>query len=144
MSSVPADLRHGLRMLAHERGFAAVAILTLALGIGANTAIFSVVNGVLLRPLPYPEPERLFAVHEQLPKVSHLAASLPVSAHHFAEWRKHSTAFEQIAIVAPRSVNLSGGAEPERVYAARVSAALFPMLGVPMKLGRASAKGRNN
>ncbi len=136
MSSVPADLRHDLRMLARERGFAAVAILTLALGIGANTAIFSVVDGVLLRPLPYPEPERLFAVHEHLPKVSHLAPSLAVSAHHFAEWRKHATAFEQIAIVAPRSVNLSSGSNPERVYAARVSAALFPMLGAQMKLGR--------
>jgi len=83
-------------MLAKNPGFSAIAIATLAVGIGANTAIFSVVDSVILRPLAYPDADRLVSIHEVVPKFSHLAPLLPVNAMHFLEWRKngtHSTAW---------------------------------------------------
>lgn len=133
---VPTSLRVAVRTLGKNPGFSAIAIATLALGIGANTAIFSVVDGVILRPLTYPDADRLFSIHEVLPKFSHIAPMLPVNAMHFLEWRKNVRAFDQMAMVGSVSYNLTGSGEPQRINAARVSPALFQMLGVRPQLGR--------
>jgi hypothetical protein len=115
----------------------------LALGIGGNAAIFSVVNSILLRPLPYREPERLYTIWETIPKVRDRFPSLPVSARHFVEWREQSTCFEQIAVVSPSSMNLTDAGEPERLGAARVSANFFSLVGVDPQLGRAFLEGED-
>ena len=109
------DLRDSSRILRHEPGFAAVAILTVAVGIGANTAIFSIVNGVLLRPLPYSDPDRLVTLREVVPQLAETYPTLPVSAHHFTEWRKRSTSFAHLSAIDPSSMTLTGGeCPPER------------------------------
>jgi putative ABC transport system permease protein len=131
-----SDLKFAGRMLRKNPGFSAVAIATLALGIGANTAIFSLVDGVILRPLAYLDADRLVAVHEIVPKFSGLAALIPVNGMHFLEWRKSVHSFEQMALVGGITFNLTGTGEPERLAAARVSPGLFPMLGVQAQLGR--------
>src|SRR5258708_5034221 len=130
------DFRYALRSLARNPGYAAVVILILAAGIGANTAMFSIVNGVLLRSLPFQEPERLYAVQEMIPRFANIAADFPVNALHFQEWRKHWASADQIALLNPLTFNLTSGGEPERVQAARISANLFPLLGVPPQIGR--------
>ncbi len=129
------DLRYAFRTLTRTPGFSAIVILILAIGIGANTAMFSIVNGVLLRPLPFSDPERLFAVQEVVPQFA-FAAALPVSAHHFREWRKDWHSADQIAILSTFSVNLTSAGEPERLNLGRASANLFPLLGVQPQLGR--------
>lgn len=130
------DFRYAWRTLARERGFAAMAVLSLAVGIGANTAIFSVVNGVLLRPLPYRDPGRLFTIREVIPKLSHLYPSLPVNFSHYYEWRKRASALESIAIVETAAPNLTGAGEPELLNGALVSANIFRVLGIKPRLGR--------
>src|SRR5271154_978062 len=136
MANLLADLRYGLRTLGRTPGFSTIVILILALGIGANTAMFSIVDGVLLRPLPFHEPERLFAVQEVMPMFAFMASNLPVSAHHLREWRKEWHAAEAIAIFNAASVNLTSGGEPQRVVMGRASAELFPLLGVEPRMGR--------
>ncbi len=141
------DLRYGLRMLRRTPGFTAVAVLTLALGIGANTAIFSVINAVLLRPLPYRDPDRLVLVKESLPKTDWLLLS--ASPAEFLDYKEGNQVFSDIAAFTDLSVNLTGRGEPERVQAARVSASLFPLLGTEPLRGRAflpdeDQVGRNN
>jgi hypothetical protein len=131
------DLRQAVRTLLREPGFAAACVLTLALGIGANTAIFSIVNGVLLRPLPYSEPERLVALREVFPALVQTYPTVPVSARHFMEWRQRARSFENI------SVSLTGAGEPEQLDWARVSANLFQTLGVRPALGRAFVAGED-
>ncbi len=131
-----STLRHALRGLRRNPGFSALAIATLAFGIGANTAIFSIFDGVLLRPLGYGEESGLFAIHEVFPKFSHIAPRLPVNAMHFSAWRKSVPAFQQLALIGDVSLNLTGSGEPERLTAARVSPSLFPMLGARVQLGR--------
>jgi len=123
-------------MLAKNPGFSAIAIATLAVGIGANTAIFSVVDSVILRPLAYPDADRLVSIHEVVPKFSHLAPLLPVNAMHFLEWRKNVHAFDRMAMLGSVAFNLTGTGEPERINGARVSPALFEILGVRPQLGR--------
>ena len=113
-----------------------MAVLSLAVGIGANTAIFSVVNGVLLRPLPYRDPERLVSIREAIPKLAHLYPSLPVNFSHYYEWRKRSTALESIAIARSSAPNLTGTGEPELLSGALASASVFRVLGVSPQLGR--------
>jgi predicted permease len=130
------DFRYALRALGRNPGYAAIVILILAAGIGANTAMFSLVDGVLLRALPFHEPEQLYAIQEAVPKFANIAPDFPVNAMHFLEWRKRWTAAEQISLIDGRTFNLTSGGEPERVNAARVSANLFPMLGVQPELGR--------
>ncbi len=131
------DLRHTLRQLRKDPGFTAVALLTLALGIGANSAIFSVVNGVLLRPLPYPEPDRLVILWED-----YTARGGPEREWHsypnFADWRAESRSFEEMAVWQGGQPILTGsGGEPERVPGAQVTHGFFPTLGVQPALGRA-------
>ncbi len=130
------DLRYALRTLARERGFAVVAVATLALGIGANTAIFSLVHGILLKPLPFRDPDRLYAVREIVGQVAHLHPTVPVNARHFFEWREQCRSIEQIAAISLSRMTLAGAGEPEEAPLAAVSASLFPMLGVTPQLGR--------
>jgi predicted permease len=128
------DLRYGLRMLVKNPGFTAVAIIALALGIGANTAIFSVVNTVLLRPLPYKDPERLMMVFEDS-RAHGFPRDVPTAAN-YIDWRDQNQVFESMAAIAGASFNLTGVGDPERIAGYRVSASLFPMLGVSAQLGR--------
>ena len=130
------DVRFAFRMLRRKPGFAAVAILTLALGIGANVAIFSAFDRVLLRPLPYPQPQRLVAIQEAGSFMKRFGATLPVTAWHFREWRRANRAFADLALVGDLSYTLTGEGTPERLRGGRVSASLFPLLGIQAALGR--------
>jgi predicted permease len=127
------DLRYGARMLIRDPGFTLIAVITLALGIGANTAIFTIVNAVLLRPLPFPEPERVMRLGPQWPN-SFLGASQPK----FNFWREHNQSFEAMAATqgVGSGVNLAGGDEAEYVSGIRVSVDFFRVIGVPPALGR--------
>ncbi len=131
-----SELRYAFRSLLRSPGFAAIAILTLALGIGANTAMFTVFNGVLLKALPYPEAHRLVAVQEVYPKMARFGPALPVTAWHFREWRKQNRSFEDLALVSGIGFTLTVNGEPRRVVAGRVSSSLFPILGIRAALGR--------
>jgi predicted permease len=126
------DLHFGLRMLRKSSGFTAVAIFTLALGIGANTAIFSVVNGVLLNRLPYPLPEQLVSLAETLPPFPEFAISYP----NFLDWAGMNHTFQSLAAYRQNNFNLTGWGEAQRVKAAQVSATFFPLLGVKPVIGR--------
>jgi putative ABC transport system permease protein len=126
------DLRFALRQLRKSPGFTLIAVITLALCIGANTAIFSVVNAVLLRPLPYPHSEQLVRVFGSQPQLA-LAPSSPAN---FLEWKEENQVFERIGTYVGQGFNLLGGDKPERVIGARVSADLLPLLGVQPALGR--------
>jgi predicted permease len=128
-----SDFRYALRQLAKSPGFAAVAILTLALGIGANTAIFSVTNAVLFRALPYQDPARIVAVN----KISSDFGMGGLTAGAFLDFREQSTSFEELAAYDENEFTLTGGGDAERIVAAEVSSALFPLLGVNPSLGRA-------
>jgi putative ABC transport system permease protein len=128
------DVRYGLRGLRRSPGFSAVAILTLALGIGANTAIFSVVHAVLLRPLPYRDPSRLVYISEFWPRETPVKT---VPNPDFANWSEHATLFDSLAAYGGGAeVNLTGMGEPERLSGARVTADFFTLLGVEPFLGR--------
>ena len=136
MDTLLNDLRYAARSLWRTPGFTTAAVLTLAIGIGANTAIFSIVDHVILRPLAYDDPDRLYVVHESVPKLAHIAPAIPVSANHFLEWKRTANAFERMALLGSVSLNLTGAGEPEQLLGARASAELFPMLGVKPRLGR--------
>ncbi|MBO0797713.1 MAG: ABC transporter permease, partial [Blastocatellia bacterium] len=131
------DLRYGARMLLKNPGFTAVAVLTLALGIGANSAIFSVISALLLRPLPFTEPGKLVQVWETDAKIgkNDMEASYP----NFADWREQNHVFEQIAAYSDVDYTLTGTAEPEQIQGAFVSPAFFPMLAINPTLGRVFA-----
>ncbi len=128
------DIRYALRMLRRNPGFAIAAVMTLALGIGGNTAIFTVINAVLLRPLPYQNPERLVTLWESNPGQEMDRAA--VSASNFVDWGIQSQTLEHIAAYRYWGFVLTGGGEPERITGARVSASLFPLLGVKPIRGR--------
>ncbi|MEJ2007750.1 MAG: ABC transporter permease, partial [Acidobacteriota bacterium] len=134
MSTLLQDLKYGLRMLVKNPGFTAVAVLTLALGIGANTAIFSVVNAVLLRPLPYPQANRL----EQVMRHYSFGNSPAVTATKFVFWREHNQVFSSLAAydLLSGGFNLTGGGRPEHISGVRVSGDFFRVLGVSPALGR--------
>ena len=132
MRSFWQDVRYGLRVLVRNPGFTAVAVVTLALGIGANTALFSVVSGVLLHPLPFPAPDQLHSVYtrsEQFSKGS-------VSYLNFLDWRRGSRAFSALGAYRSDNFNLTGSGEAERLRACMVSSEFFPLLGVRSALGR--------
>jgi predicted permease len=127
------DVHYGLRQLRRSPGFTAVAVLTLALGVGANTAIFSVVNAVLLRPLPYPEPERIVRI--ALVYKGQLGMT-EFSAKQFEFWRNHNDPFQFLTATVDVGFNLAGASTPERVRALRVSTEYFHVFGVQPALGR--------
>ena len=135
MSHLWQDLRFGLRQLRKSPGFALVAVLTLALGIGANTAMFSVVDTVLLRPFPYFQPGRLALVSETLSSGTN--DDYGVAAQEYLDYRDQNHVFSQIAAFEQDGFNLTGEGEPLRVNAARVSSSTFPVLGVSPMIGRA-------
>jgi predicted permease len=126
------DVRYGLRVLGKSSGFAAIAILTLALGIGANTALFSVVNGVLLNPLPFPHSEQLMAVYSTDANFKEASISYP----NFLDWQKENKTFAALGASRSENYNLTGAGEPERVHAHMISADFFTALQAPMALGR--------
>jgi predicted permease len=134
--TLSSDLRFAARTMRKNPGFSAIAIATLALAIMANTAIFSVVDTVILRPLAYPEADRLVTIHEVVPKFSRFAPLVPVNGMHFRQWRKETRSLDQMALLGGITFNLTGNGEPERIPAARVSPNLFPMLGITTQLGR--------
>jgi putative ABC transport system permease protein len=128
------DVRYAARALVQNPGFTSVAVLTLALGIGANTAIFSVVNAVLLRPLPLQDPARLAAIHNQYLALNLKRASC--SPADYYDYRKQTQLFEEVAAVGGSSYNLTGVERPERLLGAETTASLFPMLGIRPVAGR--------
>ena len=136
---MPRDLRFALRRLARTPGFAAAAVLCLALGIGANTAIFSVINAVLLRPLPHAEPERLVGVWE----ASRIRESErnTVSPANYLDWQAGTRAFSGLAAVYDGSANLTGSGQPEEVTVQGATANLFEVLGIPAAIGRTFEPG---
>ncbi|HYL65087.1 MAG TPA: ABC transporter permease [Candidatus Methylomirabilis sp.] len=133
------DMRYGMRMLLKAPGFAAVAILTLALGIGANTALFSVVNGVLFQPLPYPHPEQLVWIAESKPNFASGSISWP----NFRDWQKDNHTFTAMAIYRGAGFHLTGRGEAERVNARFLSSEFFDVLGVHPLMGRAFLRGED-
>jgi putative ABC transport system permease protein len=133
MRDLIQDLHHGLRGLRQAPGFTATVLLTLALGIGACAAIFTVVDAVLLRPLPFAEPERLVMLNESKPPE---VPSFVVRPATFPHWKRQATSFEGLAVVRDGSYNLTGQGEPARVYAGKVTANAFPTLRVQPVLGR--------
>src|ERR1044072_3827681 len=136
MSTLLHDIRYGFRMLLKYKGFTAVAVIALGLGIGANTAIFSLVNGVLLRPLPFPEAERIIYFEGQNPSAGINESN--ISFLDFTDWSQQKDLFESTAAYWTANANLGGdGAEPERVGRAGVTTGFFSVLGVQPFLGRA-------
>src|SRR5215469_13035176 len=137
MSGLAQDLRCALRQIRKSPGFAAVAVVTLALGIGANTAIFSVVNGVLLQPLRFREPDRLVRVwHVPPPKSFPGMSTFAVSAANYLDWKSQNHVFEQMAIYSYRLSTLTGGQNPQQVNTCAVSSGFFQTLGVKPLFGR--------
>jgi len=134
MADLGGDLRYAVRSLRTHPGFTAVVLATLALGIGANAAIFSVVNAVLLRPLPYEGADRIVVVWGDLHRPG--VNEIPASAGEYVDYRDRSHAFDQVAVYDTAGFNLTGGGEPERVDGAIVTASLFPLLGASAAIGR--------
>jgi len=132
LDSLLQDLRFGARMLRKNPGFTAIAVLTLALGIGANTAIFSVVHGVLLSPLPYTQPDRLVMIMESNPRYAHVWVSYP----NFQDWQRSAQSFVQMAAFMQQGYDLTNPGTPEHVVGSAVTAGFFSTLGVRLALGR--------
>ncbi|HWO01958.1 MAG TPA: permease prefix domain 1-containing protein, partial [Blastocatellia bacterium] len=124
------DLRYGIRMLRRNPGFSVIAVLTLALGIGANTAIFSLINGVLLRPLGFERADRLFMLWMDNPAYQLGLHEFPPANSDLTEWRATTTSFFQIAALQSNLADLTGDADPERIGRVEVTVNLFPLLGV--------------
>lgn len=134
MESLIKDIRYGVRSLLKRPSFTAIAVITLALGIGANTTLFSFVNGILLRPLPYKDPGQLVILDENAPKQG--IKSFAVSYPNFVDWREQNNVFEDVAVYQEGTYSLVGAGEPEQIPGARISQGLFELLGVAPKLGR--------
>ncbi len=130
------DLREIVRTLSRERSYAATVVLTLALTIGATTAMFSIVDGVLLKPLSYPEPERLVSLHEVWQQFVDRVPTLPVNERHLEYWREHAQSFEAMAQYLPLPANLTGVGPAEQISVTRASGSLFAVLGVQPARGR--------
>src|SRR5437868_1195107 len=129
-----SDLRYSIRQLAKHPSFTIIAVLTLALGIGANTAIFSVVNAVLLRPIPYPHAERIMVLNESSGPGQDFSVALP----DYFDWGNDAKSFDHLAATHKESRNLSGipGRDPERVSCASVTRNFFDVVGIPPEIGR--------
>jgi len=136
IENLSQDLRYTWRTLLKSPGFALVALLTLALGIGANSAIFSVINAALLRPLPYPHPDQLVLLYERA--VAANGSRNPVSLGNFLDWQAQSRSFTAMAVERHKAFNLggSGQAQPERINGAICSWSMFPALGISPAIGR--------
>src|SRR5215470_14133941 len=134
MGNFASELRHSVRVLLNSPGFTTIAIAALALGIGANTAIFSVVNTVLLQPLPYAEPDRIMRIERSYPDGVGSSSSIPK----FMAWKKNNQAFEAVTIYDSQGLglNLGSGDRPEQVTAIHVSQDYFRVFGVAPALGR--------
>ncbi len=132
MSTLWHDVRYGVRMLLKTPSVTVIVIIALALGIGANTAIFSVVNAVLLRPLPYEQSDRLVFLHERHPTIEDMSISYP----NFLDWRNQTQTFEKMGVFNTASYNLTGAGEAERIITAQASADLFSVLRVSPLYGR--------
>src|SRR5438105_8661843 len=142
MSTLLHDVRRALRVLRKTPGFTLAALVVLALGIGANTAIFSLVYGVLIRPLPFSEPERLVQLWHVPPQKSFPGMTrFALSAANYLDWEKQNSVFESSAIYAFMAVRLSGNGDPQILRAARVESTFFSTLGVKPLLGRTIATG---
>jgi putative ABC transport system permease protein len=137
LRGIAGDLRFAARALAKHPGFTAIVLLTLALGIGANAAIFSVVNAVVLRPLPFRDADRLVVIWGNLHRPG--VEEIPGSAGEYVDYRERNHTFDALAAYDTRGVNLTGGGEPERVEGAIVTPALFPLLGAGAEIGRTFA-----
>lgn len=133
------DLRYGIRMMAKRPGFTLIAALTLALGIGANTAIFSAVNAVLLKPLPFPESEQLVDLAETFKPNGFGSVSVPT----LEDWKNQNTVFAGISAYQGSSFNLEGGDAPQRIAGLNVGANYFDVLGMKPALGRAFLPGED-
>ena len=133
-SGVVADLRHAVRAVTLERGFSTIVVLTLAIGIGACTAVFSIINALLLGALPYPNPEQLMLVVET--DRHNRPQSFIVAYPNYEDWRRASTSFSSMGIWEYQTFNIASDAEPEQVQGVRASSSLFTVLGVPPALGR--------
>lgn len=140
MSTLLQDLKYGARTLGRSPGFTAIAVITLAVGIGANTAIFSMLNGILLRALPYPQPNRLYAINEVVPQWG--GGPVLVTGGNFLQWRRDCPGLSSIALLETNSVDMKGMGLPREVLGARVSPVLFPMLGIKPAIGRLFAPER--
>jgi len=137
MDTLLADIRQALRQLKRSPGFAVAAVGILALGLAANTAVFSVADAVLFRPLAYEKPQSLVTISEVIPQLSNLYPQLPVNSFHFLEWQARCRSFSDLALLRDLTLNLTGqDGPPERLGAERVTANLLPMLGVRPTLGR--------
>jgi predicted permease len=134
VSSFVRDARHAIRMLVHSPGFSLIALLTFALGIGANTAVFSVFNGVLLRPLPYPEPDRITMIwlDNRRLAISEDITSFP----NYRDWRDQNSSYAQMAAFTDASFSLTGAGEPERLLGAQATANFFDVMGLKPVAGR--------
>jgi len=132
MTDFTQDVRYAVRMLLKSRGFAMVAVLTLALGIGANTALFSVVNGVLLHPLPFQNPDQLYEIYTKTPNFDRGS----ISYLNFLDWQKENHTFSSLSAFRGDDYNLTGSGQPERLHAHMISADFFPTLGLNPVLGR--------
>ncbi len=130
------DLRYALRAARHAPAFTLVAVGSLGAGIAAATIVFSLVNAVLLKALPYPSSDRIVYVREIVPPLQHLYPTLPANIQHFDVWRQHARSFDGMAAVAGDTVTLTGSGEPQRVDVAYISANLFDVLGVKPRVGR--------
>jgi predicted permease len=139
LDALARDTRHALRALRHNPAFTVVAVLTLAVGIGANTAVFSVVNSVLLNPLRYPKPEQLLVIHQEAPGAAGLASfskGLPLSTSMYFTYSEQNRSFQGMGVWAENTANVTGLAEPEQVRVTVVSDGLLEALGVPPAAGR--------
>src|SRR5262249_12653248 len=125
MKGLVQDLRYAVRQLRRNSVLTAIAVATLALGIGATTVIFSVVNGVLLRPLRYHQPESLYVVREIVPELSRTYPSFPANVASFRIWQRECRSFDDIAIVKPDNMTLTGYGDPEQISGGRASANLL-------------------
>ena len=128
------DVRYGLRVMRKSPGFIAIAVLALALGVGANTAIFSVVNAVLLNPINYDNPDQLVMVWEK--SVRRGFGQIPTSVPNFTDLRTDNKSLEDLGAFADSNFNLTGGDQPERVIAVRVTASLLSLVGIKPLSGR--------
>ncbi|MHB1795128.1 MAG: ABC transporter permease [Acidobacteriaceae bacterium] len=136
MTNLWNDLRYAFRQLRKSPGFALTAILTLALGIGATTAIFTLVYDVLLKPLPYAHPGQMVVMQEQVAEFKDLYPTLPMNANHFENWQQHSRSFQSMAVMQPENVPLGAGGHPLQISVLPATSGIFSVLGVRPQLGR--------